>query len=110
MLRAFLLLALFITFDARADAFRCGNKLVVEGETRVQVRAKCGEPVDIETRTILTRPTVWRYGRRVYVGDGLIETPVEMWTYNLGPYKFMRRVKFVDGQVTEIETLGHGYR
>ena len=40
----------------------------------------------------------------------MVEVPVEVWTYNFGPYKLMRRVRFVDGLVEEIETLGYGYR
>ena len=43
-------------------------------------------------------------------GDGYVEVPVEIWTYNFGPYKLLRRVRFVDGKVDEIETLGYGYR
>ena len=38
-----------------------------------------------------------------------MEVPVELWTYNFGPYKLMRRIRFVDGLVDEIETLSHGY-
>jgi hypothetical protein len=93
----------------QADAMRCGNRLVSEGDTRSQVRGLCGEPSDIQTRTILRRPHYSVNGRLVYYGDGLIEIPVETWTYNFGPYKLMRRVRFVDGQVEEIETLGYGY-
>lgn len=95
---------------AVADAMRCGSRLVSEGETRAEVAAKCGEPADIQTRTILRRPYYDFHGRIVYYGDGLVEVPVEIWTYNFGPYKLMRRVRFVDGIVDEIETLSHGYR
>ncbi len=35
--------------------------------------------------------------------------PVEIWTYNFGPYKLMREIRFVDGRVEDIETLGYGY-
>lgn len=94
---------------AHADAMRCGSRLVSEGDTRSQVRAMCGEPSDVQTRTILRRPYYDFHGRLIYFGDGLIEIPVEVWTYNFGPYKLMRRVRFVDGQVEEIETLGYGY-
>jgi hypothetical protein len=94
---------------AHADAMRCGNRLVSEGDTRVEVRGLCGEPADVQTRSILRRPHYDLHGRIVYFGDGLIEIPVEIWTYNFGPYKLMRRVRFVDGQVEEIETLGYGY-
>jgi len=41
--------------------------------------------------------------------DGYVEVPIEIWTYNFGPYKLMRQVRFVDGVVDEIETLGYGY-
>lgn len=98
------------TSPALADAMRCGSRLVSAGETRDAVVSKCGEPADVQTRTILRRPYYDFHGRIVYYGDGLVEVPVEIWTYNFGPYKLMRRIRFVDGIVDEIETLGHGYR
>ncbi|HEX7113503.1 MAG TPA: DUF2845 domain-containing protein [Steroidobacter sp.] len=94
---------------AWADAMRCGTRLIREGDTRSAVRELCGEPVDIQTRTILRRPFYDASGRFIYFGDGLVEVPVEVWTYNFGPYKLMRRIRFVDGLVDEIETLGYGY-
>jgi hypothetical protein len=104
-----LFVSLWLTFPAHADAMRCGSRLVSEGDTRSQVRALCGEPSDVQTRTILRRPYYDFHGRIVYYGEGLIEIPVEIWTYNFGPYKLMRRVRFVDGEVEDIETLGYGY-
>lgn len=95
--------------QAHADAMRCGNKLVSTGATRTQVRELCGEPTDIVTKSILRRPYYNLNGRIVYMGDALVEVPVELWTYNFGPYKLMRRVRFIDGFVDEIETLGYGY-
>ena len=35
-------------------------------------------------------------GRISYYGTGLVEVPVEFWTYNFGPYKLMRRVRLVN--------------
>jgi Protein of unknown function (DUF2845) len=29
--------------------------------------------------------------------------------YNLGPSKLMRRLRFEDGKLVDIETLGYGY-
>lgn len=110
---AFLMLVLIAsTFAsaARADAMRCGNRLVTFGDTQAAVRAICGEPSDVQTRTIVRRPTYDLHGRVIYFGDGYVEIPVEVWTYNFGPYKLIRRVRFVDGRVDEIETLGYGYR
>jgi hypothetical protein len=103
-------IALSSTSTAFADTMRCGSRLVSEGETRSAVQSKCGDPADVQTRTILRRPYYDFHGRIVYFGEGLVEVPVEIWTYNFGPYKLMRRVRFVDGLVDEIETLGHGYR
>lgn len=104
------LLALgMIASNAHADALRCGSRLVRFGDTRAMVRDVCGEPADVETRTIVRRPHYDYYGRIVYYGTGYVEVPVEIWTYNFGPYKLMRRIKFVDGVIEDIETLGYGY-
>jgi hypothetical protein len=95
--------------QAQADALRCGNKLIREGDVRSLVRDFCGEPSDIQTRSILRRPVFNINGRRTFGGDGLVEIPVEIWTFNFGPSKLMREVRFVDGRVEEIVTLGYGY-
>jgi hypothetical protein len=102
-------LGLLACSSAHADAMRCGSRLVSEGATRTTVLELCGEPYDVITRSILRRPYYDLHGRIIYFGDGLIEVPVEIWTYNFGPYKLMRRVRFVDGLVEDIETLGYGH-
>ena len=94
---------------APAVAFRCGTHLIHEGDSRDKVRAQCGEPSDVERRAILRRPVYWHYGRPYYLSSDQIEVPVETWTYNLGPNKLMRCLRFEDGLVKEIETLGYGY-
>lgn len=114
-MRCFVLLSLVLigcafASEAAADAMRCGTRLVTFGDTRSAVRSICGEPAEVETRAILRRPTYALNGRVVHLGDGYVEVPVEIWTYNFGPYKLLRRVRFVDGRVDEIETLGYGYR
>jgi Protein of unknown function (DUF2845) len=102
-------LALAAASPAHA-AFRCGSHLITEGDTRSEVIAKCGEPTEIDQRSaILRQPVVWVGGRRYVVGNGLIEVPVEVWVYNLGPNKLMRRLRFEDGLVVDIDTLGYGY-
>jgi hypothetical protein len=102
--------ALLLMARVEADSMRCGNQLVRHGDSRSEVRAKCGEPVDVETRTILRRPYYNYNGRVLHFDDNsFVEIPVEVWTYNFGPYKLMRRVQFVDGRIDEIETLGYGY-
>jgi hypothetical protein len=102
-------LLLMVAVPASADGLRCGSKLVSTGDPRAKVRQFCGEPTDVQTRAILRRPT-FGFGGRIYsYGDGFVEVPVEIWTYNFGPYKLMRQIRFVDGRVEDIETLGYGY-
>lgn len=101
--------AVAMALPAHADGLRCGGRLLRDGDTRAEVRAFCGEPADVQTRTILRRPHYTVGGRIVYFGDGLVEIPVETWTFNFGPNKLMRRVRFVDGILESVETLGYGY-
>jgi hypothetical protein len=109
MLRVALLLLLGCLASSPAFAFYCGTKLIHEGQTRGEVRAKCGEPAEIEVRSILRRPVSWIGGTPVFVGSDFVEIPVEFWTYNFGPNKLMRRLRFEGGDLVEIETLEHGY-
>lgn len=104
-----LLAALAVASPARADGFSCGNRVVTDGMTSAEVRAVCGEPAQITTKPILRRPVVWRHGRPYYVGEGLVEVAVETWVYNFGPMRLMRRLRFEDGVLKDVETLGYGY-
>jgi hypothetical protein len=91
-------------------AFRCGAKLVSEGDTRSEVAVKCGEPTEVVAqKSVFRRPVIWTNGRPYFIGEDSIEVPVEAWIYNLGPNKLMRRLRFEAGVLTEIETLGYGY-
>lgn len=92
---------------AYADGLRCGSKLVLMGDTRASVRNKCGEPTDITHSTRVKQPTFVFRGRLYHGEETAVD--VENWTYNFGPNKFMRRVRFVDGIVEDVETLDYGY-
>lgn len=110
MNRAALIIVLGLLTASPAFAFRCGTRLVSEGDTREAVAAKCGEPTEVVTmRSVFRRPVFWSRGRPYYLGEDTIEIPVESWIYNLGPNKLMQRVRFEAGVVAEIETLGYGY-
>ncbi len=94
---------------AHADALRCGSRLALAGDRRDAVRNKCGVPTEMSHQTIPRRPSFFRHGRVYFLSDELNEVPVKIWTYNLGPNKFMRRLRFVDGLLEDIETLEYGY-
>lgn len=99
-----------LLLPGEALAFRCGSRLVHEGDTRAELLARCGRPTDVSTRTVQRPAVVWRHGRPLHVGPGPVEKVVETWTYNLGPDRLMRAVTLEDGVVTRIDTLDRGYR
>jgi len=91
------------------DALRCGSKLVTQGDTRDAVRELCGAPTDVLFTSVLRRPSYVRHGRVIYFGENAVESRVETWTYNFGPNRLMRKLRFVDGILEDVETLGYGY-
>jgi hypothetical protein len=101
---------LFMTSALYAgEGMRCGSKLVMEGDSREKARRLCGEPAEIVRSEILRQPSYVRNGQVTYFGNQLVETHVETWTFNFGPNKLMRRVRFVDDRIESIETLGYGH-
>ena len=94
---------------AAADSFRCGTRLVSDGDSIDKVAALCGPPTDVQRREVLQQPIHWYHGRPYYTSYGPVPVPIEYWTYNLGPNKLMRRLKFEDGLLVDVETLTHGY-
>ena len=121
LLPGVLLLLAGLTVAGEATAFRCGSKLVTEGMHITKVLAICGEP-DYEQQRVVLRRNVF-VGRSTRSPDGelirrhvyaygtppLVEVEIRELTWNLGPNRFMRRVRFEDGIVTEVEKLDRGY-
>jgi hypothetical protein len=92
---------------ALADTMRCGSKLISEGDTQDEVLQYCGEPAE-QRRTWIVRQPRFEVGGQEYSFKGEEEVPVDLWTYDFGPNKLMRRVRMVAGKVDSIETLEHG--
>ena len=108
--RGIVLLALLLlpTLGA-ADAMRCGSRLISEGDSIDKVREYCGEPSETQ-RTWIVRQPRFEVGGQDIPFPGEEEVPVDLWTYDLGPNKLMRRIRFVAGKVDSIETLEYGKR
>jgi hypothetical protein len=104
-----MVIAALWTLGAAADSFRCGTHLVTDGDSIDKVAALCGPPTDIQRREILQRPIRWYSGSPYYTSYEPAPIPIEYWTYNLGPNRLMRRLKFEDGLLMDVETLSHGY-
>jgi len=114
--------ALLLLMAGPAQAFRCGSKIVSQGDHYTKVLKICGEPIGVQERVIYregpTRPRfqvdgpngipvdqeVLRYNR------SYVEVVVEEWTYNFGPRRLMQLVRFENGFVADIERLGYGFR
>lgn len=101
-----------------AQALRCGQRLVTEGMVETQVIELCGEPVARRHLGYVLRPYFLRVPtgtagmratRQIY-GGYHEELPVTELTFNFGPRKLMRVLRFEGGRLSSIRTAGYGYR
>lgn len=96
------------TSQVLAD-FRCGTHVIKEGDHYLEVQRACGEP-DVEEEWIedgiVSREIHPSLRLRERVVEGVV---VRMWTYNFGPQKFMRQLKFRNGLLVSIEKVGYGF-
>jgi hypothetical protein len=96
-----------LPFLAQADSMRCGSRIVKDGDTIEKVLAVCGEPTT-EERTWIQRAPQYELGDQWYSFPGTEDVPVDLWTYDFGPNKLVRRVRFVAGRVQSVVTLDRG--
>lgn len=101
-----LVLVATLAADAPAHAgggFRCGNRLVHEGDRIDEVFRRCGEPTfrtfSIESVSVETAPGLF-VTRQVQV---------ETWTVNRGPREFVRYLTFRDGRLIRVDEGDYGY-
>jgi hypothetical protein len=92
-----LLLAL-VPALALGQSMRCASKLITQGTSQAKVAALCGPPVQV------VRPPAYDG-----VAPGVSDVSEEIWVYNFGPNRFMQRIRFRDGVVTNIASVGYGY-
>jgi len=109
-----------LLFADPAFALRCGSKLVTKGSPQGKVLKFCGEPESIQIRSIVRAGFPRRQtGRRIgnveverdllFADRAYVEVIIEEWTYNFGPRKLMRIIRFENGLVTSIRQVGYGY-
>jgi len=97
------ILLLSTTSDAMASDFMCGSRIITTGQGKDDVLRKCGEPSDVK---------VWEEHILRDLGSGLlVEKPItiEEWEYNLGPNRFIRYLRFENGQLINIADGNYGY-
>lgn len=91
-----------------AYAMRCGHNLVIEGDYKNEVIARCGQPDSIESHTEVVSRTI-RFPYRTLDLQEYVEIQVEEWIYNLGPSRFQQYLRFENGILIEVKSLGRGY-
>lgn len=107
-----------------AMALRCQGRIISEGDPQPRVLRYCGEPATAQQRLLYRSGLPRQYagfrapGGTIESGRGgellvhdrsVVEVLVEEWTYNFGPHKLMRMVRFENGLVVEVRQLGYGY-
>ncbi len=94
--------------------------MVTEGDTRAEVRHKCGAPDSVESweeerigrdfsSGLFFDERIRRYRENripLLVNE---HVRVEEWTYNLGSTRFIRYLRFENGILTDIFTGDRGY-
>lgn len=92
---------------AAADTMRCGSALISDGDSIDRVLEYCGEPQQ-RRRTWIQRQPRFEFGGQEIPFQGTEDVPVDVWTYDFGSSRLMRRVRFIAGKVQSIVTLEHG--
>jgi hypothetical protein len=107
-----LALLAWLPLSALADSLQCGDKVITNGITQAEVASRCGPPAQVEHQPIYSEsgtalrplgvvpPTILRSAAEIHV---------DVWTYNFGPNRLMQRLRFEDGIVVRIESLGYGF-
>jgi hypothetical protein len=100
---------------ARAEepdtGFRCGRRLVSNGDHMVEVKKKCGEPEFVIQRTIKRKVKVRARTPDLQAEESdevEVDVLIDEWTYDLGPRRFIRFVQFENGRVIGVTTGGYG--
>lgn len=103
-------LGMAVSTTVQADSMRCGTRLVSEGDGKDKVRTLCGEPTSVSLAGYVGGPGYYTGPyENTYLWPGWTTVPVEIWTYNFGPSKLLRKLRFVGDELDKIWTNGHGY-
>jgi hypothetical protein len=97
---ALVAIGLWLAGGATAHALDCGMRLVTPGDAMYYVQTVCGPPDSVSTDII---PIGGLYGRR-----GTLT--VVVWVYDFGPSRTMEELRFENGVLRTVRSLGPGTR
>jgi hypothetical protein len=104
---AFLLLGLIpLKAFASGGAFYCGNDLIQPGDRKIEVLHACGEPDFVDTWEEILNRGYFRFG---HFWPSVEQVKVEEWTYNFGPNRFIRILRFENGELVRIRDGDYGF-
>ena len=94
-----------------AYALRCGTEVISKRDPKIEVARKCGDPISIEawTEYQVIRRHYDHHRQSVPLDDIVVSISVEEWLYNFGPHRLIYSLRFENGYLVKIETLGYGY-
>lgn len=105
-----------LTFSSPLLAFYCGSDIITEGDSKIYVLSRCGEPDFKEQVAYKSRGSYRERGR--HLGRGTFglrgsyreeSVIVEKWSYNFGPRQFIEILIFEGDTLVKMETGSYGY-
>jgi len=101
--------------EAESQGFLCptSGRLVSVGLRTEEVRRKCREPDDVQTRVEVrtVRETRRRFSNGVaedVVVENSVEVPIEEWFYDFGPSRFTKTLLFENGRLVNVSEGAKG--
>ena len=108
LLAPFFLFATLTTAAPAAQAdgsFRCGRKVVKDGETEDDVQGKCGAPDATRTWTEVHTEGFFVAGQRK---ERSVPVEYTEWKYDFGRHKLILYITFVQGRSVSVKTGEYG--
>jgi hypothetical protein len=112
---------LLVVAHAHADdeLTSCHDRLVQLGDSTYDVAALCGTPDWVERRTesrMVRRivnapcPGAANTSRCATVVDEAVQVPIEEWTYDFGPQRFIQYLTFEQGKLLHSHLGNYGHK
>jgi hypothetical protein len=108
--------ALYLAHPAWAlEGLSCKDRIVNIGDGQYRVRSLCGPPDDIQQhieQRPVRRPIRIPCGARwctTYIED-IADVPVEEWTYDFGPQRFLQYLTFETGRLVRVRAGEYGHK
>jgi Protein of unknown function (DUF2845) len=86
-----------------SSAKHCDSGEIQTGISQYEILQRCGEPAFKDTRQEEQLTSVDEHHNR------LTTNRIDEWTYNFGPTKFLRILKFENGELVDVETGDRGF-